>query len=375
MTLLALLLALATGGCDHTPPPPAAEAGPQLVENLDGTCQVRVVPTGLMIRAREEGIPDPGPMVARSMEGVYFTNAAYERGVVLAWDEEGDFLARVGGLGEGPEEFGAIATLRPGSEGGVHVINGAGQWSHIDADLSVRTLGSHPGLIHASRSNVALLSDTVVVVVETLSQGQPSRGAVLAWTEDRIEVVGEFETGHDEEASWMAAMAGVASLGQEDSFWTGPWITGEGTYRLEERGLDGRLLRSLDRSHPWDLPGPRPGGDGLAAVRVESLSPGVALLGVTVPPRRPGVGDSRAYYEILDTRGEERLAIGTRRGDAWAPRLAFTGVVPEYESTGMVYSYHRHIEAGLPSILVSELFLEEPGSEEGEAACRAVPGA
>jgi len=366
------LVLLTLAGCDpveHLPGHLTRSGGDFDLPQTGGPCEFRVVPTDVMLRSRDLGQPDPGIIVARSSDGRFLTNAAYEAQVVLLWNAEGEFDQRIGGPGNGPEELGRVHGILPDSDGGAHVIHGNGRWSRIDDKPLLTPLGHHAALASASQRNVLLVADSLIVVVGTQSGGRPSRGAILAQADGRAELVAEFSAGGGETGSWMAAMPSLASSGNDESFWLGPWLDGRTSYRLEERDLNGHVLRVLERTHSWPIAGPVPTGEGLASVRIDALAPGIILMGITIPPERRGRDDFRYFYEVIDTARDVTLATGQREGPDWDPRLAFTALVRGPGPTTMTYSSHRTVAFGAPSILLGD-FLDKPSAgDDHQESC------
>lgn len=342
----------------------AAEAGgPITLPHMGGPCLVVVDDTGIVLSGRESGI-DPGFRVARSTDGRFFTSARWEQGTVLAFQPDGTYLGRVGEFGEGPGEFGAVGALIPSGDGGVHVFHGNGRWSHVDESLGVTDVGRHQGLSHASQVNTAVVSDSIVVVLGPLVPDRPARGEILRLQGGGLETVASFETGTGAEAQWMALLPPVAWSGTDETFWSGPWISGPDLYRLEERDLTGRVLQTLERRHSWLLPEPnRQSVEGIT-VFLAPLGPTVALVGAGIPGVGEAPSEAQRTYEVLDLKSGSLLSSGSRMLSEPDSRPAFVGSVSEHAAGSLTYLIRSQRE-GLPQIHVSKISLSS--SPDGSA--------
>ncbi len=331
------------------------EAGdPILLPHVEGPCLLAVEATGVVLSGKESGM-DPGFSVARTTDGRFFTSARWEQGTVLAFHPDGSFLDRIGAFGEGPGEFGNVGALIPSAGGGLHVFHG-GRWSRIEETLEVTPLGRHPALVHATAVNTAIVNDSVVVVMDPMAPGIPSTGRILRLEGGQVEEAASFETGTGLEVEWMAILPPVAWPGTGETFWTGPWISSPDVYRIEERDLGGGLVRTVERRHPWTLPGPDPRAMQQTTVSLAPLSASVVLVGVVIPGSGVGASGPSRPYEVLDLESGAILSSGSRFLDGSGPQVAFVGAVPEapFGSLGYVT---RTLGGGIPEVHLSEISL------------------
>jgi hypothetical protein len=309
---------------------------------------------------RSGTLPDPGLIVVRGPSGRIFTTTS-ERGIVVAWSPEGEFLARIGGLGEGPEEFGIVRGLLPGDRAEVHVLHGNGRWSVIDRDLGVSTVTSHPVLFTASGINTDIIGDSVLVFAGFLGDS-PDRILHVLRPGDRS--VASFRERSESEMQGVSLPPSVAWFGEPDAVWTGPWQSAPGAYRLEKWSTSGELVRTIERRADWLVVGGTQRSGTAEAVRssafrLQPYEASVAYVSMRLPRASGDDPDADPHsrertavrYDLIDLTDGTILSAGRGDGPAGGEPPMLTGVFPR---TRMGY-LTRTDELGLRTIRLQEV--------------------
>jgi hypothetical protein len=316
---------LGPGGLDSCQVPERTakyEPGVPLV--LDRTsgfpCVLVEMPTHLAIRSPDaESGPSPASRMVLMESGRFVsTGQPTTHGTILQWDRDGSFLRSYGRRGQGPGEFagGGELLLFPGPGDSLFVVDDRSTWSVFDSDLSfVRSFrGTYSGrseqTVHVTPAGKVLTTGPV------MSGGQGNAlhimdldGAALSHTGLTPLPAGFPDDGHFPRVS--------AYNPRSNTVWVAP-PDGAGAMILEERTLDGQLLRAIRREAPWlpeggfdDAEPPMPtyallhmDGDGLLWVALTVRSDAWRRPGRLAPPLYGASRDTVRIRTQYDSRME-----------------------------------------------------------------------
>jgi hypothetical protein len=250
---------LGPGGLDSCRAPEqtaAYEPGlPLVLTQTSGfPCVLVEMPTHLVIRSPDaESGPSPSSRMVLLESGRFVTTAQpTTQGTILKWDSDGSFLGSYGRRGAGPGEFagGGDLLLFPGPGDSLFVVDDRSTWSVFDSDLSyVRSFrGTYSG--RSERTVHVTPAGKVLTTGPVMSGGQRNSfhimaldGAVRSHTDPMPLPAGLPEDGHFPRVS--------AYNPRSNTVWVAPPDGAPGAMILEERTLDGQLLRAIRREAPW----------------------------------------------------------------------------------------------------------------------------
>jgi hypothetical protein len=174
------------------------------------------------------------------------------QGMILQWDSDGSFLRSYGRRGEGPGEFAGLGDLLlfPGPGDSLFVVDDRNTWSVFDSDLSfARSFrGTYSG--RSERTVHVTSTGQVLTTGPVMSGGQGNSfhtmaldGTILSHTGPMSLPAGLPDDGYFPRVS--------AYNPRSNTFWVAPPDGAPGAMILEERTLDGQLLRAIRREAPW----------------------------------------------------------------------------------------------------------------------------
>jgi len=221
-------------------------------------CRLVAVRTAVRLTPSEDGSrPDPSwTSVALDRRGRIYSAARTQSGpgTVLAWNADGSFRATVGREGEGPGELSGRGLKRVYvGAGDSLIIRDVGRWSVFGPDLTFgRVINS--AALQRAREHVHPLDDGRFLVTEPVPGAEPEHWFhVVSATGHEVRSFGPADPTAVADHGWDAANLPPRPSAYRGgfTFWAAPAATADGEYVLEERSVDGQLLRTLRRAAPW----------------------------------------------------------------------------------------------------------------------------
>lgn len=388
--VLLFLTTAALGACADAPP--ETRDHPMVVAGQPGDCETREPVTGeetlvlpndpslpCVVLAVYTGVtlapsvggshPDPSPRsVAWDSRGRVFTSVESRTGAgFLVWDPvDGAFIESVGRRGEGPGEFpGGGALIWVGAEDTIFAVDGR-RLLVFDSDFRFSRSVESDHFLGVTRG-LHILPDGRILLVSRGTTGGAASPLLRLLDREGVEI----GTYHDPAAagSTAAIPTRASALSGLETVWIGPEEGLPAGHVLEERRLDGTLVRSLSREVQGELAQPDPAVPNRQVPRVINIKvDNSSRLWVVTESSKPGgrrfennqapimgdwTGIYEQSYEVLDPIKGTILAAGTLDESNPVDDQLVHNLLPLSSR-----SYHRVSGAmGLTAIRLYELFV------------------
>jgi hypothetical protein len=286
-------------------------------------CILVGMPPHVVIGSPDADGPSPSFRLVRLESGRFVsTSQPTSEGTILLWDSDGSFLRSYGRRGEGPGEFAGVGELLlfPGPGDSLFVVDDRSTWSVFDSDLSfARSFrGTHSGrrdrTVHVTPTRQVLTTGPV------MSGGQGNAFHIMGLDGEALITTAPLSLPAGLPDRHFPRVS--AYNPRSNTVWVAPPDGAPGAMILEERTLDGELLRTIRREAPWfpeggfpptDDPSEPPlpsyvllhmDGDGLLWVAVTVRSDAWRPPGRSSPPLQGASRDTMRIRTQYDSRVE-----------------------------------------------------------------------